>query len=169
MSTKKDVVYYFDEMIGTYHYAFAHPMKPLRVAMTDEIVRKYQLDQHFDSIVEVLLFRIYNLGNCTTSIPMRNILLLSIRISILISSELSLLKIDTTLKTNFIASISKKIVQSWNDSMTTVLVILLVRLVYHPVFSHCFSPSLRKIYIWNQLVRRTSSCQTVRSFRVLLH
>lgn len=51
MSSKKDVVYYFDEMIGTYHYAFAHPMKPLRVAMTDEIVRKYQLDQHFDTIV----------------------------------------------------------------------------------------------------------------------
>jgi len=35
MASKKDVVYYFDEMIGTYHYAFAHPMKPLRVAMTD--------------------------------------------------------------------------------------------------------------------------------------
>lgn len=35
MNFKKDVVYYFDEMIGTYHYAFAHPMKPLRVAMTD--------------------------------------------------------------------------------------------------------------------------------------
>ena len=35
MNANKDVVYYFDEMIGTYHYAFAHPMKPLRVAMTD--------------------------------------------------------------------------------------------------------------------------------------
>ena len=51
MNFKKDVVYYFDEMVGTYHYAFAHPMKPLRVAMTDEIVKKYQLDQHFDTIV----------------------------------------------------------------------------------------------------------------------
>ena len=51
MTSKKDVVYYFDEMVGTYHYAFAHPMKPLRVAMTDEIVKKYQLDQHFDSVV----------------------------------------------------------------------------------------------------------------------
>ena len=35
MAAKKDVVYFFDEMVGTYHYAFAHPMKPLRVAMTD--------------------------------------------------------------------------------------------------------------------------------------
>lgn len=51
MEGKKDVIYYFDEMIGTYHYAFAHPMKPLRVAMTDEIVRKYDLDKHFDTIV----------------------------------------------------------------------------------------------------------------------
>lgn len=41
MNFKKDVVYYFDEMIGTYHYAYLHPMKPLRVAMTDEIVKKY--------------------------------------------------------------------------------------------------------------------------------
>ncbi len=51
MNFKKDVVYYFDEMIGTYHYAYAHPMKPLRVAMTDEIVKKYELDQHFETIV----------------------------------------------------------------------------------------------------------------------
>lgn len=48
MDFKKDVVYYFDGMIGTYHYAVNHPMKPLRVAMTDEIVRKYQLNNHFD-------------------------------------------------------------------------------------------------------------------------
>jgi histone deacetylase 1/2 len=47
---KKDVVYYFDEMIGTFHYAYAHPMKPLRVAMTDEIVRKYEMQKSFDSI-----------------------------------------------------------------------------------------------------------------------
>jgi len=48
-------------MIGTYHYAYAHPMKPLRVAMTDEIVRKYQLDQHFDTIVLANLLRIFSL------------------------------------------------------------------------------------------------------------
>jgi histone deacetylase 1/2 len=60
MDFKKDVVYYFDEMIGTYHYAFAHPMKPLRVAMTDEIVKKYQLDQHFDTIVHSLPSRTSN-------------------------------------------------------------------------------------------------------------
>jgi|JI10StandDraft_1071094.scaffolds.fasta_scaffold489430_1 hypothetical protein len=51
MTAKKDVVYYFDEMIGTYHYAYAHPLKPLRTAMTDEIVRNYGLDKHFDTIV----------------------------------------------------------------------------------------------------------------------
>lgn len=58
MEGKKDVIYYFDEMIGTYHYAFAHPMKPLRVAMTDEIVRKYDLDKHFDTIVPLAPSRI---------------------------------------------------------------------------------------------------------------
>ena len=48
---KKDVVYYFDEMIGTYHYANNHPMKPLRVAMTDELVKCYSIDQKMQSIV----------------------------------------------------------------------------------------------------------------------
>jgi histone deacetylase 1/2 len=50
MDFKKDVVYYFDDMIGTFHYSYGHPMKPLRVAMTDEIVRQYKLDNHFDTI-----------------------------------------------------------------------------------------------------------------------
>ena len=43
MNFKKDVAYYQDEMIGTFHYAYAHPMKPLRVAMTNEIVEKYMI------------------------------------------------------------------------------------------------------------------------------
>ena len=60
MTSKKVVVYYFDVMICTYHYAFAHPMKPLRVAMTDEIVKKYELDKHFDSVVPLLRHRTSN-------------------------------------------------------------------------------------------------------------
>ena len=55
MQFKKDVVYYFDDMIGTFHYSYGHPMKPLRVAMTDEIVKKYELDKHFDTIVNNVL------------------------------------------------------------------------------------------------------------------
>lgn len=50
---KKNVLYYFDDMIGTYHYAVNHPMKPLRVAMTDEIVRKYDLDSKMQAIVTI--------------------------------------------------------------------------------------------------------------------
>lgn len=53
MDFKKDVIYYYDGFIGTYHYAVNHPMKPLRVTMTDEIVRKYGLHNHFDEIVEI--------------------------------------------------------------------------------------------------------------------
>lgn len=78
MNAKKDVVYYFDEMIGTYHYAFAHPMKPLRVAMTDEIVKKYELDQHFDTIVPFSLARISSSRKCTATMPTKNTSLLSI-------------------------------------------------------------------------------------------
>ncbi len=51
MEFKKNVAYYFDDMIGTYHYAYNHPMKPLRVAMTDEIIKKYELDKTFDVVV----------------------------------------------------------------------------------------------------------------------
>ena len=69
MSLKKDVVYYFDEMVGTYHYAYAHPMKPLRVAMTDEIVKKYELDKHFDTIVPPKPRRTSSSPSCTTTTP----------------------------------------------------------------------------------------------------
>lgn len=43
MATKKQISYFFDNEIGLYHYANHHPMKPLRVAITDEIVRGYGL------------------------------------------------------------------------------------------------------------------------------
>jgi acetoin utilization deacetylase AcuC-like enzyme len=56
-------------MIGTYHYAYAHPMKPLRVAMTDEIVKKYELDKHFDTIVPPKPCRILNLPSSIATTP----------------------------------------------------------------------------------------------------
>jgi histone deacetylase 1/2 len=55
MNFKKNVVYYYDSFIGTYHYAMNHPMKPLRVAMTNEIVKKYQLQNYYDEIVPTFL------------------------------------------------------------------------------------------------------------------
>jgi histone deacetylase 1/2 len=55
MDFKKNVVYYYDDMIGTFNYAIGHPMKPLRVAMTDELVRKYELYPHMDVIVLLIL------------------------------------------------------------------------------------------------------------------
>jgi histone deacetylase 1/2 len=51
MEFKKNVVYYYDDMIGTFNYSVGHPMKPLRVAMTDELVRKYELYPKMDVIV----------------------------------------------------------------------------------------------------------------------
>ena len=72
MDFKKDVVYYFDDMVGTYHYAFAHPMKPLRVAMTDEIVKKYSLDQHFQTIVKESLPRTCNTRSWTSIMQIKS-------------------------------------------------------------------------------------------------
>ena len=41
----KKVAYYFDETIGCYNYAQCHPMKPLRVAMTDTLIKAYNIDK----------------------------------------------------------------------------------------------------------------------------
>jgi len=49
--SNKKVVYYFDEEYGTFTYSTAHPMKPLRVAMTDELIRQYGMDKHMFHIV----------------------------------------------------------------------------------------------------------------------
>jgi len=43
MNSNKRVSYFFDGEIGIYHYAYSHPMKPLRVAITDQIVQGYGL------------------------------------------------------------------------------------------------------------------------------
>ena len=119
MTSKKDVVYYFDEMIGTYHYAFAHPMKPLRVAMTDEIVKKYELDKHFDTVVLLPRPRTSNSPNCTTTTPTRSTSLLFTPTSTSTSSKLSPRKTGQTMRTSSTASTSNKTVLSWSDSSTT--------------------------------------------------
>ena len=63
---KSNVVYYFDEMIGTYHYANNHPMKPLRVAMTDELVKCYNIDSKLSPIVPLPLCRTKALPKAST-------------------------------------------------------------------------------------------------------
>lgn len=40
----KKVAYYFDDNLGCFNYAPGHPMKPLRVAMTDNLIKEYKLD-----------------------------------------------------------------------------------------------------------------------------
>jgi len=119
MTSKKDVVYYFDEMIGTYHYAFAHPMKPLRVAMTDEIVRKYDLDKHFDTVVPMPSLRTSSSQSCTTTMPVRSTSPPSTPMNTSISSRLSLPRTALTLRTSSIASTSKRTVPSWRGFTTT--------------------------------------------------
>ena len=43
MQSNKRVSYFFDPRIGTYHYSNTHPMKPLRVAMADDLINQYGL------------------------------------------------------------------------------------------------------------------------------
>jgi histone deacetylase 1/2 len=50
-SNDKKVLYYHDDVIGTFQYASGHPMKPLRVAMTNEIVKSYDLYDKLDIFV----------------------------------------------------------------------------------------------------------------------
>lgn len=48
---KNKITYYFDEEFGTFNYSTAHPMKPLRVAMTDELIKNYGLDKMMNCMV----------------------------------------------------------------------------------------------------------------------
>ena len=116
---KNNVVYYFDEMIGTYHYANNHPMKPLRVAMTDELVKCYHIDSKLQSIVLLPSCRTKASPNSITSTPRRKPSPPFTPTSTWMSSATSLPKTDPTTKTNSIASISRKTAQSWRDSTTT--------------------------------------------------
>jgi len=43
----KNVLYYFDESIGTFNYG-NHPMKPFRIAMTDSLIKSYEIDKYMD-------------------------------------------------------------------------------------------------------------------------
>lgn len=169
MNFKKDVVYYFDEMIGTYHYAFAHPMKPLRVAMTDEIVKKYNIDQHFETIVRVDLFRIFSLRISISTMPPRRNSQLFTPMSTSISSAMSPLKTGPTSRISSIASTSRKIVQSWRGSTITASATPADPLVLVALFSHCCPAEGGKVYIRDQLVGRAASRQAILGLRVLLY
>ena len=50
MNLKKDIVYYYDDMIGTFHYSTGHPMKPFRATMTYELVKNYNLLPKMDLV-----------------------------------------------------------------------------------------------------------------------
>ncbi|XP_039122763.1 histone deacetylase 19-like [Dioscorea cayenensis subsp. rotundata] len=40
---KRKVSYYYDPLIGNYHYGSGHSMKPLRIAMTHDLLLKYRV------------------------------------------------------------------------------------------------------------------------------
>lgn len=51
---KSKIVYYYDEEFGTFNYSTSHPMKPIRVAITDDLVHHYGLHKYMDSIVNFI-------------------------------------------------------------------------------------------------------------------
>lgn len=56
---KHRVTYYYDEEFGTFNYSTTHPMKPLRVAITDDLVGHYGLKKYMNCIVTYFtIFRI---------------------------------------------------------------------------------------------------------------
>ena len=50
MDLKKNIVYYYDDMIGTFHYATGHPMKPFRATMTYELLKTYNILPKLDIV-----------------------------------------------------------------------------------------------------------------------
>ncbi len=54
------VSYYFNKEIGNFHYGLNHPMKPLRVKMTHELVKNYGLLSKMDMMQPELHTEIIN-------------------------------------------------------------------------------------------------------------
>ena len=160
---KKDVVYYYDEMIGTYHYANNHPMKPLRVAMTDELVKCYSIDQkmqsiviHFSSLGQSLCLTIWptSQGGNTHHLPFRLVR-----------------RCDQKCQ-------PWKQVQLRRSTLSVQLqgrlpchgkIVWLCHELHHWLSCLCLPTLWRESEVWDQLVGRASSCQTILSFRFLLH
>ena len=59
MSNNKVVSYFYDSDIGLYHYANGHPMKPLRVTMTDELIQKYNLYSKLQIYVKLIIYLLF--------------------------------------------------------------------------------------------------------------
>lgn len=49
--SKNRVLYFYDDIMGTFQYSTGHPMKPFRVAMTNELVKAYGLTDKLDIYV----------------------------------------------------------------------------------------------------------------------
>lgn len=54
-SFNKKVLFYYDDIIGTYQYTPGHPMKPFRLPMTQQLVKAYNLDEKMDYLVNLSL------------------------------------------------------------------------------------------------------------------
>ena len=47
----RKVCYFYDPDIGIYYIGHNHPMRPLRVRMTDNLIEKYNLKESMEIIV----------------------------------------------------------------------------------------------------------------------
>lgn len=49
-ANKPVVAYYYNDDVGNYQYNVGHPMKPLRVRMTDHLIRAYELEKYMKAM-----------------------------------------------------------------------------------------------------------------------
>lgn len=55
---KHNITYYYDDEFGTFNYSTSHPMKPLRVAITDDLVGHYGLKKYMNCIVFNIILKL---------------------------------------------------------------------------------------------------------------
>ena len=47
---KQKVSYYYDEDFSVFQVSDSHPIKPLRIKMTDTLIREYGMDKHMENL-----------------------------------------------------------------------------------------------------------------------
>ena len=50
LSRKQKVSYYYDEDFSVFQVSDSHPMKPLRIKMTDTLIKEYEMDKQMDNL-----------------------------------------------------------------------------------------------------------------------
>ena len=50
LGRKQKVSYYYDEDFSVFQVSDSHPMKPLRIKMTDTLIKEYEMDKKMTNL-----------------------------------------------------------------------------------------------------------------------